>query len=60
MTQESKTLKKISRRAVCQSIYHYARDCPHGDSNKSQESKVILFTQEAQNCFLQNFFRRNT
>ena len=36
-----------------QSIYHYARDWPHSDSNKSQENKVTLFTQEAQKCFLQ-------
>ena len=40
---------------MCQSIYHYARDCPHSDSNKSQENKITLFTQEAQKCFLQNF-----
>ena len=46
---------KISTCAVCQSIYHYARDCPHSDSNKNQENKVTLFTQEAQKCFLQKF-----
>ena len=40
---------------MCQSIYHYVRDCPHSDSNKSQENKITLFTQEAQKCFLQNF-----
>ena len=36
-------------------MYHYARDYPHSDSNKSQENKGTLFTQEAQKCFLQNF-----
>ena len=46
---------KISRCAMCQSMYHYARDYPHSDSNKSQENKGTLFTQEAQKCFLQNF-----
>ena len=45
----------ISRCPVCQSIYHYARDCPHSDSNKSHKNKVTLFTQEAQKCFEQNF-----
>ena len=39
---------KISRCAVCQSIYHWAKDCPHNESNKNQENKVTLFTQEAQ------------
>ena len=33
---------------LCQSIYHYARDCWHSDFNKSQENKVTLFSQEAQ------------
>ena len=49
---------KISRCAVYQSIYHYARDCLHSDSNKSQENKVTLFTQEAQKCFLQNVLEK--
>ena len=40
---------------MCQSIHHYARDCPHSGFNKSQENKVTLFTQEVQKCFLQNF-----
>ena len=40
---------------LCQSIYHYARYCPHSDFDKSQENKVTLFTQEAQKCFLQIF-----
>ena len=39
---------KISRCAVCQSIYHWAKDCPHNESNRNQENKVTLFTQEAQ------------
>ena len=34
----------------------YARDCPHSDFDKSERSKVTLFTQEAQKCFLQIFF----
>ena len=48
---------KISKCAVCQSIYHYARDFPYSDSNKSQENKVTLSSQEAQKCFLQNVLR---
>ena len=46
---------KISRCAVCQSIYHWAKDCPHNESNKNQENKVTLFTQEVQKCFIENF-----
>ena len=30
---------KISRCAVCQSIYHWAKDCPHNESNKNQGNK---------------------
>ena len=45
--------EKVSRYPVCQSIYHYARDCPYKDFNKSQENNIKLFTQEIQKCFLQ-------
>ena len=46
---------KVSRYAVCQSVYHYVRDWPHSDFNKSQENQVTLFTQKAKKCSLQVF-----
>ena len=49
------TYGKVSRCAVCQSIYHWAKECPHNETNKIHENKVTLFTQEAEKCFIQNF-----
>ena len=50
---------KIFRCTVCQSIYHYARDFPHSDSNKSQENKVTLLLKNLKNVSYK-IFRRNT
>ena len=38
---------------VCQSIYHWFKDCPH--NVQGSNSKVTLFTQEVQKCYVQNF-----
>ena len=46
---------KVLRCSVCQSIYHFAKDCPHNEYNKLNENKVTLFTQEVQKCFIENF-----
>ena len=53
-----KSHEKISRYPypdMYQSIYYHARDCPCSGTNKSQENKVTLLSQEAQECFLQHF-----
>ena len=39
------TYGRVSRCAVCQSIYHWAKDCPHNEWNKNPENKITLFTQ---------------
>ena len=58
MIQENRiqwiTLEKF-RCAICQSILHWARECPHNESNKPYENKVTLFTQEVQKCFIEIF-----
>ena len=43
---------RISR-AICQSIYHWFKDCPH--NVQGSNSKVTLFTHEVQKCYVQNF-----
>ena len=37
---------------VCQSIYHWFKDCPH--NVQGSNSKVSLFTQEVQKYYVQN------
>ena len=58
MIQENRiqwiTLEKF-RCAICQSILHWARECPHNESNNPSENKVTLFTQEVPKCFIENF-----
>ena len=41
---------RVPHCAICQSIYHWFKDCPHNvqDSN----SKVTLFMQEVQKCYV--------
>ena len=44
---------RVSRCAICQSIYHWFKDCPH--NVQGSNSKVTLFTHEVQKCYVQNF-----
>ena len=39
---------------VCQSIYHWFKDRPH--NVQGSNSKVTLFMEEVQKCYVQNFF----
>ena len=47
---------RVSRCAICQSIYHWFKDCSH--NVQGSNSKVTLFTQEVQKC--SEFSRGNT
>ena len=44
---------RVSRCAICQSVYHWFKDCPH--NVQGSNSKVTLFTHEVQKCYVQNF-----
>ena len=44
---------RVSRCANSQSIYHWFKDCPH--NVQGSNSKVTIFTQEVQKCYVQNF-----
>ena len=44
---------RVSLCAICQSIYHWFKDCPH--NVQGSNSKVTLFMQEVQKCYVQNF-----
>ena len=41
---------RVSRCAICQSIYHWFKDYPH--NVQGSNSKVTLFTQEVQKCYV--------
>ena len=53
------TRKKNPRNSVCgvcQSIYHYARDCPDkGKKDANQDDNMSLFNNEIQECYLETF-----
>ena len=44
----------ISHCAVCQSIYHWAKQCPHRRQEKDDNIKVTLFKKK-HNCFITKF-----
>ena len=44
---------RVSRCTICQSVYHWFKDCPH--NVQGSNSKVTLFTHEVQKCYVQNF-----
>ena len=46
----------ISRCAICQSIYHWANDCPNKvKDEQSSHVKITLFTQDRHKCYIEKF-----
>ena len=48
---------KISKCTICQSIYHWFRECPHRVDYDSEEKqiKLTLFNDELYNCYINKF-----
>ena len=47
---------KVTHCGIYESKYHWAKECPHKESGPHNNTKVTLFTQEAQKCFVENFW----
>ena len=46
----------ISCCAICQSIYHWANDCPNNvKQEQSSHVKITLFTQDIHKCYIEKF-----
>ena len=45
----------IRKCSICQSIYHWFRDCPHKVDDTSTQVKLSLFTDEVYNCYINKF-----
>ena len=45
----------ITKCSICQSIYHWVRDCPHKVDDTSTQVKLSLFTDEVYNCYINKF-----
>ena len=45
----------IKKCSICQSIYHWFRDCPHKLDDTSTQVKLSLFTDEVYNCYINKF-----
>ena len=41
--------------AVCQSIFHWAKDCPDSYENSKEEINVTLFTNEVHDSYIETF-----
>ena len=48
---------KISKCTICQSIYHWFRECPHrvDDDSEEKQIKLTLFNDELYNCYINKF-----
>ena len=48
-----------SRCAICESIFHWAKDCPHNlerqTNNTAEEFDVELFTNNIHECYIEKF-----
>ena len=45
----------ITKCSICQSIYHWFRDCPYEVDDTSTQVKLSLFTDEVYNCYINKF-----
>ena len=45
----------VKKCSICQSIYHWFRDCPHKLDDTSTQVKLSLFTDEVYNCYINKF-----
>ena len=45
----------ITKCWICQSIYHWFKDCPQEVDNTSTLAKLSLFTDEVCNCYINKF-----
>ena len=55
-----KSYGKVTRSGLCESMYHWAKECPHKASGPHNNTKITFFTQEAQKCFAEHFLGGNT
>ena len=46
--------EKVTCCGICESMYHWAKESPHKESGPHNNTKVTLFSQEAQKCFVEN------